>query len=82
MGNWKTRLHCATERHFAINEKVIPCRKFTFQSALLGTDRMGRDLLSRIIYGGRVSLTAGLIGVFLSLILGSVLGSISGYWGG
>ena len=49
---------------------------------LLGTDRMGRDLLSRIIYGGRVSLSVGLIGVILSLILGSFLGTISGYWGG
>ncbi len=49
---------------------------------LLGTDRMGRDLLSRIIYGGRVSMTVGLVGVFLSLILGSMLGTISGYWGG
>lgn len=49
---------------------------------LLGTDRMGRDLLSRIIYGGRVSMTVGLVGVFLSLILGSILGTVSGYWGG
>jgi peptide/nickel transport system permease protein len=49
---------------------------------LLGTDRMGRDLLSRIIYGGRVSMTVGLIGVILSLLLGSTLGTISGYWGG
>lgn len=49
---------------------------------LLGTDRMGRDLLSRIIYGGRVSLTIGIVGVFLSLLLGSILGTISGYWGG
>ncbi len=49
---------------------------------LLGTDRMGRDLFSRIIYGGRVSMTVGLVGVFLSLILGSLLGTISGYWGG
>lgn len=49
---------------------------------LLGTDRMGRDLLSRIIYGGRVSMTVGLAGVFLSLLLGSVLGTVSGYWGG
>ncbi len=49
---------------------------------LLGTDRMGRDLLSRIIYGSRVSLTVGLIGVMLSLILGSILGTASGYWGG
>jgi peptide/nickel transport system permease protein len=49
---------------------------------LLGTDRMGRDLLSRIIYGARVSLTVGLVGVFLSLVLGSILGTVSGYFGG
>lgn len=49
---------------------------------LLGTDRMGRDLLSRIIHGGRVSLTVGLVGVLLSLVLGSILGTISGYFGG
>ena len=49
---------------------------------LLGTDRMGRDLLSRIMYGGRVSLTIGLVGVTLSLLLGSFLGTVSGYWGG
>lgn len=49
---------------------------------LLGTDRMGRDLLSRIIHGGRVSMTVGLVGVALSLVLGSILGTMSGYWGG
>jgi peptide/nickel transport system permease protein len=49
---------------------------------LLGTDRMGRDLLSRMIYGGRVSLTIGLVGVFLSILLGSILGTASGYRGG
>jgi len=49
---------------------------------LLGTDRMGRDLFSRIIHGARVSLTVGLVGVALSLVLGSLLGTISGYCGG
>lgn len=49
---------------------------------LLGTDRMGRDLLSRMVYGARVSLTVGLVGVFMSMILGSLLGTASGYWGG
>ena len=61
-------------------------RRHLFSSAgpmfLLGTDRMGRDLLSRIMYGARVSMTLGLVGVFLSIILGSILGTVSGYWGG
>ena len=43
---------------------------------------MGRDLFSRIMYGARVSMTLGLVGVFLSNVLGSILGTISGYWGG
>jgi peptide/nickel transport system permease protein len=49
---------------------------------LLGADRLGRDLLSRLIYGTRISMSIGLIGVCLSLVLGVVLGSISGYFGG
>ncbi|GIV76785.1 MAG: peptide ABC transporter permease [Litorilinea sp.] len=49
---------------------------------LLGGDRLGRDLFSRIIYGSRISLTVGLVGVFLSMILGTLIGGISGYYGG
>jgi peptide/nickel transport system permease protein len=49
---------------------------------LMGTDANGRDYFSRIIYGGRLSLMLGLIGVFLTLVLGSVLGAVSGYYGG
>lgn len=49
---------------------------------LFGTDGMGRDLFTRVLYGGRVSMTVGLIGVFLSLLLGLVFGGISGYYGG
>ena len=48
----------------------------------LGTDRMGRDQFSRLMYGTRVSLSIGLIGVAISLFLGVLLGGLSGYLGG
>ncbi len=49
---------------------------------LLGADRLGRDVLSRIIYGARISLTIGLIGVAVSFTLGIVIGGLAGYYGG
>lgn len=49
---------------------------------IFGTDRLGRDLFSRILYGGRLSLLIGLIGQLLTLFFGSVLGAASGYYGG
>jgi peptide/nickel transport system permease protein len=49
---------------------------------LIGADRLGRDIFSRTIYGTRVSMTIGLVGVALSLFLGILLGGISGYFGG
>jgi peptide/nickel transport system permease protein len=52
------------------------------QFFLLGTDRLGRDVLSRIIYGARISLTIGILGVTMSFVLGIVIGGIAGYRGG
>jgi peptide/nickel transport system permease protein len=49
---------------------------------LFGTDDSGRDVFSRIIYGIRISVSIGLVGVAFTFILGSVLGAISGYYGG
>ncbi len=49
---------------------------------LLGSDRLGRDMLSRIIYGTRISLSIGLLSVAASLVFGILLGGISGYFGG
>ncbi|MGE3272921.1 MAG: ABC transporter permease, partial [Chloroflexota bacterium] len=49
---------------------------------LMGTDDLGRDIFSRILYGGAISLSVGLVGVILSFVVGVVLGGISGYYGG
>lgn len=49
---------------------------------LLGADRLGRDVFTRMVYGTQVSMTIGLIGVALSLFFGILLGGISGYYGG
>jgi peptide/nickel transport system permease protein len=49
---------------------------------LLGSDRLGRDMLSRILYGMRISLTIGLVGVAVSIVLGIVFGGLAGYYGG
>src|SRR5699024_236197 len=54
---------------------------FGEQGHILGTDNYGRDILSRIIYGARVSLVVGISAVILGAICGSFLGLISGYFG-
>jgi peptide/nickel transport system permease protein len=65
-----------TDIHF-----IGPVRK-TDPMYLIGADRLGRDLLSRLIYGTRVSMSIGLVGVTISLLLGVTLGSLSGFYGG
>ena len=67
---------------------LIPARRHLFgvgageRLFLFGSDKLGRDLLSRVIYATRVSLSIGLLGVAVSFVMGSLFGGISGYLGG
>lgn len=69
------------EKALALQQEfgLITIQKQTF---LLGTDKYGRDLLSRIILGTRVSFSVGFISVFISLLIGVPLGAMAGYYGG
>ena len=49
---------------------------------VMGTDNLGRDVFSRILYGSRISLTIGFVGVFISLVLALIFGGLAGYYGG
>lgn len=72
LGLWETNIHLIGPVNPKSEERFF----------LLGTDRLGRDQWSRMMYGTRTSMTVGLVAVFLSVILGVLLGGISGYFGG
>ncbi|MBB3946296.1 peptide/nickel transport system permease protein [Rhizobium skierniewicense] len=82
----KLRFFCRSDSYkfwglFDSNVHLV-CPAQGGQMYLLGTDRLGRDVLSRIIYGARISLTIGLLGVAMSFVLGIVIGGLAGYRGG
>ena len=73
LGLWTTDIHL-----FGLS----PAAQDQQGEFIFGTDRLGRDMFSRVCYGARLSLSMGMVSVFLSLALGVVLGGISGYYGG
>lgn len=64
------------------SDKHLFCAAEDGYAFLLGTDRLGRDVLSRMVYGARISLTIGLFGIFISFALGIAIGGMAGYFGG
>ncbi len=96
LGEWIERLEKSKRYYIKFFTKgepykllgLIPCRIHLFGTDapsgihLFGSDWNGRDIFSRICYAARISLTVGLIGVFISFTLGLIIGGISGYFGG
>ncbi|MEO8412256.1 MAG: ABC transporter permease [Ginsengibacter sp.] len=65
------------------SKKILPAENYIVSKTFwLGTDKFGRDILSRLIVGVRVSLAVGLITVIISLSIGIILGAVAGYFGG
>lgn len=61
---------------------ILRLKPFGFRGHLLGTDELGRDILSRILYGGRTSLLMGIVPVIVAAVVGGTLGVVAGYAGG
>ena len=71
------------EKKQAFAKRILPEKDFIASKTFwLGTDKFGRDILSRLIVGVRVSLAVGLVTVFISLSIGIILGAVAGYFGG
>ncbi len=69
--------------HYTYDEQNIALRNASPSlSHLFGTDKMGRDIFVRILYGGRISLGVGLVAAIVNLLLGTLYGGIAGYVGG
>ncbi len=82
----KLRFFCSGDAYrfwgFIKGDFHIMCPAEGGQVFLLGSDRLGRDVFSRMIYGARISLTIGLVGISISFVLGIVIGGLAGYYGG
>ncbi len=68
--------------HDPNNTNILKAKQAPNSEFLLGTDRVGRDILSRLLYGGRVSITVGIVAMSISVTLGTFIGLIAGYFGG
>lgn len=82
----KLRFFCSGDQYkfwgLFTSDVHLVCPAKDGQFFFLGTDRLGRDMLSRILYGARISLTIGALGVAMSFVLGIVIGGLAGYHGG
>ena len=77
-----TAVYAGSKQTYLANENGELAYKTGFKGYLMGTDKSGRDIFGRIIYGGRMTMTVGAVAVIVSTIISIIVGCLSGYFGG
>ena len=81
-GESAAKVYVGSKQTYLLNEEDEVTYKTGFKGYLLGTDSMGRDILTRIVHGGKMTMTIGAVAVIVSSIIAIIVGCLSGYFGG
>lgn len=81
-GETAAKVYVGSKQTYLLNEEDEVTYKTGFKGYLLGTDNMGRDILTRIVHGGKMTMTIGAVAVIVSSIIAIIVGCLSGYFGG
>ena len=81
-GETAAKVYVGSKQTYLLNEEGEVTYKTGFKGYLLGTDNMGRDILTRIVHGGKMTMTIGAVAVIVSSIIAIIVGCLSGYFGG
>lgn len=81
-GESASKVYVGSKQTYLVNAENEVTEKSGFKGYLLGTDDMGRDILTRIVHGGKMTMTIGAVAVIVSSIIAIIVGCLSGYFGG
>ena len=81
-GEYATQVYAGAKQTYLVNENDELVDATGFKGYLMGTDKSGRDIFKRIIYGGRMTMTVGAVAVVVSTLIAIIVGCLSGYFGG
>lgn len=81
-GSEAVKVFAGSKQTYLVNAENEVAEKSGFKGYLMGTDEMGRDILTRIIHGGKMTMTIGAVAVIVSSIIAIIVGCVSGYFGG
>ena len=81
-GETAAKVYVGSKQTYLVNEEDEVTHKTGFKGYPLGTDNMGRDILTRIVHGGKMTMTIGAVAVIVSSIIAIIVGCLSGYFGG